>query len=178
MKRISFFLCLLFFSTMNAHSTELSSQSAAGIANSALLPGYSGVSATLNNSQSDEFEESWFTTAKTHQYLGLASVGLATLALMSPKPAEGKDDYSSEPHYQFAVAASYFGGAAVATGLAFHYKDLRLTKLKDPDTLHTLLGLIGAAGFLMAVDSAPDEGHAGYGTLGFASMLTAIKITW
>ncbi len=124
------------------------------------------------------FEESAFTANKMHKYLGLASITLAGLTILAPKPDKNdKDDYESSLHAKLGEAAAITGGAAVASGFVIHYKDLNWSKLSDPDTLHALLGTLGTMGYIMAVSTAPDA-HGGAGALGAISMLTAIKITW
>lgn len=128
--------------------------------------------------QSEEpFKTPWFTGNKAHQYLGLSSLALGALAAIVPKPDE--DDYESSLHHQLALGATYLGGAAVGTGLVFHYKDLSMKKMfRNPDNLHALLAVIGTAGFLLAVNAAPDESHATPGIIGIVGMASAIKITW
>lgn len=118
------------------------------------------------------FKEPWFTRNKAHQYLGLGSLTLATLALLSPKEEEG-------PHEFFAKGAAALGGAAVASGLVFHWEDVGLSNgISDPDNLHALLSTLGALGFLAAVSQAPEEGHAVAGALGYTAMAIGIRITW
>jgi hypothetical protein len=129
--------------------------------------------ATETVSNTDEFHESWITANKSHQYLGLGSLALAGLAAIAPKE-EGKS-----PHHYMALSAAYLGGAAIASGLTFHYRDLTLKNAwRDPDNLHALLAVIGTAGYFLAVNNAPNEMHPTYGMAGFASMALAIKVTW
>jgi len=128
-------------------------------------------------------ENDWFTPNKIHKYLGLGSLGLATLAILAPKPDEENkttgENGEGGIHHDLAVAATALGAAAVATGFAFHYKDLDLSKgFKDPDNLHMLLGTAAELAFLVAVNKAPAGGHAGVGALGAIAMATAIKIEW
>ena len=128
-------------------------------------------------------EHDWFTPNKIHKYLGLGSLGLVGLALLAPKPDdEGKPSGEKSEggiHHDLAVGATVLGAAAVATGFAFHYRDIDLSKgFKDPDNLHMLLGTLAEVAFLAAVSKAPDSGHAGAGILGAAAMATAIKIEW
>jgi len=128
-------------------------------------------------------ENDWFTANKIHKYLGLGSLGLATLAILAPKPDDEhkSNGESSEGgvHHDLAVAATALGAAAVATGFVFHYKDLDLSRgFRDPDNLHMLLGTVAELAFLAAVNKAPAGGHAGIGALGAVAMATAIKIEW
>jgi len=114
------------------------------------------------------------TANSLHKYLGLGSMLAATLAVMSPKSED-----TSGPHYQFAHAAAYLGAGAVATGVAFHLTDLRLSSgLQDPDNQHALLGLLGTGGYFAAIDTAPGGAHPTYGMVGYTSMALAIKLTW
>ena len=134
----------------------------------------------LNQGASDDastnYKDRWFTLNKTHQYLGIGSIALASLAVLAPKPA--KDEHGST-HQELAEGAAVLGGLAVATGIGFHYDDLKLSRgFKDPDNLHALLATLGAIGFFLAVDEAPDSGHAGVGAISGLAMLTAVKITW
>lgn len=136
---------------------------------------------TAANSGSTE-EESWFTSNKVHEYLGLGSLLLAGAAIVAPKEGgEGSasGDSNSGAHHNLATGAAVLGAGAVLTGVAFHFDDLEFSRgLRDPDNLHALLATIGALGFAMAVSEAPDDSHAAYGIVGAVSMAAAIKITW
>lgn len=128
-------------------------------------------------------EHDWFTPNKVHKYLGLGSLGLVGLALLAPKPDnEGNNNGESSEggiHHDLAVGATVLGAAAVATGFAYHYDDIDLSKgFKDPDNLHMLLGTLAEIAFIAAVSKAPAGGHAGEGILGAAAMAAAIKIEW
>ena len=82
-------------------------------------------------------------------------------------------------HEALARGAAILGGAAVATGFAFHYKDLSFKGgFSNPDNLHALLGTIGALGFGYAVSRDGKGGHAGAGIIGGLVMLYGIKVTW
>jgi hypothetical protein len=119
-----------------------------------------------------EYEEPWFNGNKLHQYLGIGSITLATLALLSPKEEDG-------PHEYFARGAAGLGGAAVASGLIVHWDDIANGGgLGDPDNQHALLASLGALGFALAVSQAPDEAHAGAGATGFVAMAIGIRLTW
>ena len=139
--------------------------------------------AMLEPPASRSAEHDWFTPNKIHKYLGLGSLGLATLAILAPKPDEenksGGENGEGGIHHDLAVAATAMGAAAVATGFVFHYKDIDLSRgFKDPDNLHMLLGTAAELAFLAAVSKAPAGGHAGIGALGAVAMVTAIKIEW
>lgn len=121
-----------------------------------------------------KFKRRWFTRNKVHQYFGLGSLGLATLALLAPK-----EDDNDGIHHQLAEGAAYLGAGAVATGLVFHFDDFHFSDgFRDPDNLHALLGALGTLGYFGALEEAPDDVHATYGTAGIASMAVAIKMTW
>ena len=133
-------------------------------------------STTINNATS-EFHEPWLTTSKTHEFLGLTSLALGALTAIVPKPS--RHNYQGSLHQQLAIGAAAFGGAAVGTGLAFHFEDLSFKHFfKNPDNLHALLGTLGVAAYLTAISLAPHEEHAAAGMAGIGSMLLAVKITW
>lgn len=124
-----------------------------------------------------EFKEPLFTGNKWHQYFGLGSLALATLAAIAPKPSE--DDAESGVHHTLAQSAAVVGGAAVVSGLVFHYEDLSWNGLfRNPDNWHALLGTLGTLGYVAANSEAPEGAHSTYGIIGAVSMLAAIKITW
>lgn len=123
-----------------------------------------------------------FSANKLHQYLGIGSITLATLALLVPK-----DDDSG--HGAFGAGAAALGGAAVVSGLIVHGEDVGVSQgLSDPDNLHAIFGTLGAAGFIAAASEGgeeEDEGdggdqssHAALGIAGYTAMLIGIRITW
>jgi hypothetical protein len=136
---------------------------------------------TMGTQNQEPFEESWLTWNKTHQYLGLGSLALAGVAALLPKPEEhgSEEDIESSWHHRAALGAAYLGGAAVASGVAFHYKDIRWSKFfKDPDALHATLATLATTAFVLSVANAPEESHATAGMAGIFTMAAAIKITW
>jgi len=119
------------------------------------------------------FKERFFTWNKTHQYLGIGSLALASIAAMVQKEGSGSI------HHELAVTATVLGVSAVTTGFVFHLNDIDLSKgLKDPDNLHMGLVSLGALGFLVAVSSAPESVHSSAGIIGVVGMLMGIKYTW
>ena len=122
------------------------------------------------------FKEDWLTANKMHKYLGIGSLSLALLAAIAPKPPKDKPDDGN--HKALAEGAAVLGGAAVATGLMFHYDDIFDYGASDPDNLHATYATLGAIGFAMAVSDAPAAQHVGYGVLGAVLMGIGIKYTW
>jgi hypothetical protein len=144
------------------------------------------------NSESDRaFNEYrppvFFSANKLHQFLGIGSITLATLALLAPK-----DDDSG--HGAFGAGAAALGAGAVVTGLMVHGEDVGFSQgISDPDNLHAIFATLGAAGFIAAAaeggekeeDNDEDGGggdgsstHATFGIVGYASMLIGIRIAW
>lgn len=127
----------------------------------------------------------FFSANKLHQYLGIGSITLATLALLAPKDDDGG-------HGAFGAGAAALGAGAVVTGLLVHGDDVGFSKgITDPDNLHALFGTLGAAGFIAAAaeggekDEDDEDGggdgsstHATLGIAGYASMLIGIRIAW
>lgn len=127
-----------------------------------------------------------FSANKLHQYLGIGSITLATLALLAPK-----DDDSG--HGVFGAGAAALGAGAVVTGLIVHGEDVGFSQgISDPDNLHAIFATLGAAGFIAAAaeggekDEDDEDGgggdgsstHATFGVVGYASMLLGIRIAW
>ena len=132
----------------------------------------SGMADTEEADDEPLFEERWFTANKVHKYLGIGSIAAAGLTLLAPKEENGAHEFLGR-------TAAGLGVAAVATGLAFHWDDIKLSEgFRNPDNTHALLTTLGTLGFLAAVSEAPDKGHAGPGAAGALSMLLGIKMTW
>lgn len=112
----------------------------------------------------------WYGANNLHKTLGLGSILLAGLTLISPKAENG-------PHEYFARGAAALGVGAVATGLYAHWDDVD-AHWSNPDTKHAVLGALGALGFLAAVARGGKGDHAAYGGVGAVSMAIAIKLEW
>lgn len=139
--------------------------------------GGSSKSSDASADSGEAYKSRWFTANKTHQYLGIATIALAGLTAIAPKPGHD-DDKESGTHHELGQATAVMGGLTVASGLGFHYGDIHLSRgFKDPDNLHALLGTLASIGFFAAVAEAPDA-HAGWGVGSALVMLSAIKVTW
>ena len=73
--------------------------------------------------------------------------------------------------------------ATIVSGLIVHWGDIHLDDgFSDPDNLHVMFGVSGAALMAYAVNkskhSAVPVSHAGIAELGAIGMLVAIKLTW
>jgi hypothetical protein len=138
------------------------------------------------------FEPPLITGSKVHQYLGLGTIVFAALTAVTA-PGEGCETnctaQANQPrqtngtHAKLAKATVAMAAAAIATGLVVHWDDFHLADgITDPDNLHALLGITGAALMAYAVNksknSAVPVSHAGIAELGALGMVAAIKITW
>jgi hypothetical protein len=137
-----------------------------------------------------EFEPKLFTGKKIHEYLGLGTLALAGLTMLTA-PGDGCDHNCgtvSRPvngtHAELGKTTAVMALATVATGLIVHWDDFNLEDgWEDPDNLHVLLGVSGAALLAYAVDksmnvSTGQVSHAGLAELGALGMLVAVKLTW
>jgi len=129
----------------------------------------SGLSFTADNEQ---YEGSWLTGSKAHQYMGLGALALVALAAVSPKEEGGAHEY-------FAKGATVLAAGAATTGFIYHWEDFHLKDgFTDPDNMHMMLGLLGTLAMVAAVSKAPEGGHGGAGLLGGVAMGVAVKMTW
>jgi hypothetical protein len=153
-------------------------------------------SGTLPQVKNNEFEPSWFTGGKTHQYLGLATLAAAGLTAMTApdsgcdKQCKATTTTATRParetngtHAQLAKTTIALAAATIATGLIVHWDDFHLADgISDPDNLHVLLGVTGAALMAYAVNksknSAVPVSHAGIAEMGALGMVVAVKLTW
>jgi hypothetical protein len=137
-----------------------------------------------------EFEEPLFSGGKMHQYLGMATVGAAAATFLTHfHPCEGPACGPQPPrkthgaHANFGRATAILAAATVASGLMAHWDDFHAEDgLTDPDNLHVLLGVSGAALMAYAINksarSTVPTSHAAVAELGAIGMVVAIKLTW
>lgn len=139
----------------------------------------------------EEFEPPFFSGSNAHKYLGLGTVVLAGLtAMTASEGCEGKNCPTNAPrdrtgtHAKLAFATTAMAVATVATGLIYHWDDFSTEDgWSDPDNLHVLLGVTGAALMAYAVQksasvSTGTASHAGVAEAGALGMVVAIKLTW
>lgn len=133
----------------------------------------------------ETFEPKLFSGSKMHQYLGVGTAVFAAAAFMThPHPTDPNAPRETNgTHAQLAKATVAMAAATVATGLYTHWDDFSTEDgWSDPDNLHVLLGVTGAA--LMAyatvrsANSAVPVSHAAMSELGALGMVVAIKLTW
>ncbi len=137
-----------------------------------------------------EYEPPLLTGSNTHMVLGLATIVAAGLtAVTAPEGCEHNCPTPLPPrevngtHAKLAKATVALAAATIATGLLVHWDDFHLEDgWSDPDNLHVLLGVTGAALMAYAVNksknSAVPVSHAGIAELGALGMVVAIKLTW
>lgn len=136
-----------------------------------------------------EYEPSWLTGGKAHQYLGLGTIVLAGLtAATAPEGCEENCSANTPretngTHARLAKATVALAAATITTGVLAHWDDFHLEDgITDPDNLHVLLGVTGAALMAYAVNksmhSSTEVSHAGIAEAGALGMVAAIKITW
>lgn len=129
------------------------------------------------------------TASDMHKYLGLATiVGAALTAMTAPEGCENNCTAQTTrdtngTHAKLAQATVAMALATVVTGMLVHHDDIHLADgIRDPDNLHALLGVAGAALMAYAVNksknSAVPVSHAGIAETGALCMVAAIKITW
>jgi len=135
----------------------------------------------------EAFEPPLFSNRKIHQYFGISTIALAGLtALTAP---EDCDEGNCPPrnvngvHATFAKATIAMAAATIATGLYTHWDDFHFDDgWADPDNLHVLLGVSGAALMAYAVNKSASSSvpvsHAAVAEAGAVLMVVAIKLTW
>jgi hypothetical protein len=193
-------LCLAAFSgTVFAQEAEVALPSASG----AYIKDYEAFKLAANETdgqvkkssgaspevKKSEFEPSWLTGSKTHQYLGLATiVGAGLTALTAPEGCENNCSASTKretngTHAHLAKATVAMAAATIVTGVLAHWDDIHFGDgFTDPDNLHVMLGVTGAALMAYAVNKSKNSSvpvsHAGIAEAGALGMVAAIKITW
>ncbi len=137
------------------------------------------------------YEPPLISGSNTHLALGLATIA-AAVATAVTAPEEGCESNCPAVlpprdvnglHAQLAKATVGLAAATIATGLWVHWDDFHLEDgITDPDNLHVLLGVTGAALMAYAVNksaaSSVPVSHAGLAELGALGMVVAIKLTW
>lgn len=140
---------------------------------------------------SAEFEPPLISGSNTHLYLGLATIAAAALTAVTA-PGEGCEHGPCGPqpprdingtHAKLAKATVALAAATIATGVIVHWNDFHFEDgFTDPDNLHAMLGITGAALMAYAVNksaaSTVKVSHAGVAELGALGMIVAIKLTW
>lgn len=149
-------------------------------------------SAPVVSAPKEPYEPPLLSGSNTHLALGLATIVAAGLTGMTA-PEEGcEHNCGPTPvardvngtHAKLAYATVALATATIASGLITHWDDFHLEDgITDPDNLHVLLGVTGAA--MMAVATANSAkvktgqaSHAGLAMAGAAGMIVAIKMTW
>lgn len=139
----------------------------------------------ITKPSSTEFEPKLFSGSKAHQYLGVSTAILAGAAFIThPHPTDPNAPRETNgTHAQLAKATVAMAAATVVAGVLSHWDDFSLEDgWSDPDNLHVLLGVSGAALMAYAVnESAKSDvpiSHAGMAELGALGMIVAIKLTW
>ena len=137
------------------------------------------------------FEPPLITGNKVHKYLGLGTIVFAALTAMTA-PDDGCESncaatttprQTNGTHAHLAEVTVAMAAAAIATGLIVHWDDFKLTDgITDPDNLHILLAVSGAALMAYAVNKSKNStvpvSHAGIAEMGALGMVATIKITW
>ncbi|TNC99449.1 MAG: hypothetical protein FD121_314 [Gallionellaceae bacterium] len=147
---------------------------------------------TVATTPKEPYEPPLLSGSNAHLVLGLATIAAAGLTGMTA-PEEGCEGVCVGPqpprdvngtHAQLAKLTVALAAATITTGLIYHWDDFSLEDgITDPDNLHALLGITGAA--MMAVATANSAkvktgtaSHAGLAIAGAAGMVVAIKLTW
>lgn len=137
------------------------------------------------------YEPPLLSGSNTHLALGLATIVAAGLTAVTA-PDGGCEHGCVGPtppravngtHAQLAKATVALAAATIASGLIVHWDDFHFEDgFSDPDNLHALLGVTGAALMAYAVNKSANSSvpvsHAGVAELGALGMIVAIKLTW
>ncbi|MGA7749804.1 MAG: hypothetical protein WCA63_06615 [Gallionella sp.] len=128
-----------------------------------------------------EFKPPLMSGRKAHQYLGLGTLALFGLTVLT---APGGEKHNPNPpttgtHQSLGRATAAMAAATVMTGLIYHWDDIHWEDpFTDPDKMHARLAAAGALLMLYAVSVAPAHNHSGAGIAGGAAMIVAVKLTW
>lgn len=136
------------------------------------------------------FEPPLITPGHLHEWLGVATVAAAAATFLTHTDAckePGCDTLAPRDtqgtHAQLGRATAALALATVTSGLLVHWDDFHLEDgWKDPDNLHVLLGVTGAALMAYAINKSARSdttvSHAGMAEAGALGMMLAIKMTW
>lgn len=143
--------------------------------------------------QATEFKPPMFSGSNTHKYMGLTTVALAGLTMLTapgegcetncPPPSQQPKRQTNGTHAKLAKAAAFMAAATLTTGVLNHWDDFHMEDgWTDPDNMHVMLGTAGALLMMYAVNksakSSVPTSHAAMAELGAAAMVVAIKLTW
>lgn len=138
------------------------------------------------------YEPPLLSASNAHLTLGIATI-LAAAATAATAPGDNECEVGPCPppppretngtHAKLAKATIALAAATVTSGLLVHWDDFHLEDgFTDPDNLHVMLGVTGAALMAYAVNksahSSVPVSHAGMAELGALGMVAAIKMTW
>ncbi|GAB4122550.1 MAG: hypothetical protein Fur0040_03290 [Sideroxydans sp.] len=138
------------------------------------------------------YEPPLLSGSNAHLALGLATIAAAAAtAVTAPEGYECEVGPCPPPppretngtHAKLAKATIALAAATITSGLLVHWDDFYLEDgFTDPDNLHVMLGVTGAALMAYAVNksakSSVPVSHAGIAELGALGMVAAIKLTW
>jgi len=150
--------------------------------------------AAVAPAKQEPFDPPLFSGSNVHLTLGLATIATAALtAMTAPEgyecetapclpPSQQPPRETNGTHAKLAKATVALAAATIASGLITHWDDFALEDgLTDPDNLHILLGVTGAALMAYAVNksahSSTPVSHAGIAELGALGMIVGIKLT-
>jgi hypothetical protein len=137
-----------------------------------------------------EFDPPLISGSNVHLALGVATIAAAlATAMTGPEGCENNCTGPQPPretngtHAKLGKATAVLAMATVASGLITHWDDFHLEDgLTDPDNLHVILGVTGAALMAYAVNKSANSttpvSHAGIAELGALGMIVGIKMTW
>jgi hypothetical protein len=126
---------------------------------------------------------------KAHKHLGEGTIIAALLTAMTAPDSGCETNCTTQTrdrtgtHAKLARATVALASAAIFTGVLAHWDDVHFANgISDPDNLHALLGITGAALMAKAVNksagSTVQVSHAAQAELGAALMAIGIKLEW